>query len=117
MDIHGVVEFEIKGKKRGFRNDQYGLLLAVRKDGGHYQDLMDRVEQGDTLAFINLMYGMAASYCEAKSLKVDFTVNDMGDWLSELGAEKMREYFQQLFKTPEVPKNSLSPQETGVPTS
>lgn len=117
MDIHGVVEFDVQGKKRGFRNDQYGLLIAVRKDGGNYKDLMDRVEKGDTLAFVHLMYGLAASYCEARSLKVDFTVNDMGDWLTEIGSEKMREYFQQLFRVPEVPKNSPSPQETGVLSS
>ena len=117
MDIHGVVEFEIDGKKRGLRNDQYALLIACRKEGGSFQDMLDRVNANDTLSFVHLLYGLAVSYAESKNQRIDFTVNDVGSWIEKVGPAKMREYLTELFKTPEVPKNSLSPQETGVPTS
>jgi hypothetical protein len=112
--IESVIEFEVNGKKRGFRNDHYALLIACRKDGGGLSDLLERVEQKDTLAFMNLLYGLSVSWCESKGRPVDFIINDMHEWINHVGADQMAEYVKQLFKSPEPPKNSKSPQETGI---
>ena len=113
-EIHGVVEFEVQGKQRGFRNDNYALLIASRKDGCSLTEMMDRVKTGDTLTFMNLMFGLASSYQSSRSKAVDFTANDMEHWLKELGSEKVGEYITEVFQVPEQPKNSESPEETGV---
>lgn|SRR5690606_31727895 len=112
--IHSIVEFEVQGKQRGFRNDSYAQLIACRKDGLSLTETLANVRAGDTLSFMHLMYGLAVSYQESKSRVIDFTANDMEDWLKEIGPEKMREYITAVFKTPEQPKNSESPKETGV---
>ena len=113
--IHSVVEFEIQGKQRGFRNDNYALLVASRKDGCLMSEILNRVNENDSLAFMHLMYGLAVSYHEFYSRTVDFRVNDMDEWISELGPDKVRELFISLFRKPEQPKNSESPKETGIP--
>lgn len=114
IEIHSVVTFTIQGKERGFRNDKYALLIASRKDGCSLNEMAQRAEAGDNLTIMNLMYALSASYHESRNMAMDFTVNDMPDWLDELGPEKVRDLILEVFKVPEQPKNSESPKETGV---
>lgn len=101
--MHGIIEFEVGGKKRGLKFGQYGLLIASRKDECSLSEFFTRVlVDKETLSFINLLYGCAVSYAESKGKKVDFTPEDMNAWINELGVERMTEYIQEGLKAPEV---------------
>lgn len=101
--MHGIIEFEISGKKRGLKFGQYALLLASRKDECSLSQFFTRVlVDKETLSFIHLLYGAAVSWCESKNKKIDFTVEDISEWINELGVERMTEYINEGLKAPEV---------------
>lgn len=103
MNVHGVIEFEIDGKKRGLKFDQYGLMVAARKDDCSLSEFFTRVlTEKDPLSFVHLMYGTAVAYNESKGRRLDFTVDDMYSWIEQVGAERMSEYIKEGLSAPEA---------------
>lgn len=101
--MHGIIEFEVQGKQRGLKFSHYGLLIAARKDDCKISEFFNRVlVEKEVLSYMYLLYGCAVAYTESKGRKVDFTVEDMNDWIAEIGVDRMKDYIQEGLKAPEV---------------
>lgn len=119
--MRGIFEFEIGGRKRGFKFGTYALAIACEKEAcsvdvlfrkcgipyldadGEYK--RDKVE---LKAFINLWYGAAVHFVKSSGKEIDFTDADVSDWCDELGLDRINEMLISAL-TPYDPKNSNSP--------
>lgn len=112
----GIQEVEIKGTKRGFKFGPLAVAIAEKEDGCKAGELFRKIEQNEQLAVISLFYGSAVEYCKVKSIKQDFTISDVAEWLEEIGADKLSEIFIEGMKayTEKVSKNLKAPVQTGA---
>ena len=119
--MRGIFEFEIGGKKRGFKFGTYALSVACKKEGCSVDALFRRCgipyrdEAGnvkadpiDLQAFINLWYGAAIHFAKSAGQEVDFTEVEVSDWCDELGQERVEAMLLEAI-IPYNPKNSTSP--------
>ncbi len=66
----------------------------------------------DLVTINNFFYAAAINYTEGKGLPVDFTAQDVSDWLDENGLDKTMQMMKEAIQTPEI-KNQAAPSETG----
>lgn len=107
MSRIGNVEFEIEGKKRGFRLGTYAISVAQNKYGASsIEELFRKMGigsangVGDTHAVLCLFYGAAVHYYEHKfgDHEKDFVIADVSDWMDEIGIERTTEIFSELLR-------------------
>ena len=110
------MEFEVFGKKRGFKLGTYTFKLINEVTGTKtIQDVFDRFKENDEGYTCSFYYCCAKHYSLSNKQQVDFTEVDVADWLDELGPDKVREITTELFKV-YLSKNQIAPQETGQTT-
>jgi|SRR5690606_20349307 len=127
----GVFEFEVSGKKRGFKFGPYAHAIAAKESGiTDVNDLFRAIgspyvsgydEKGQPIfkqdpvnleILLNYYYGAAVHFHMSAGLPVDFNVAHVSDWIEELGMDRLNEIFSEGLKTYQ-PKNSESPAEIG----
>lgn len=112
--MKGVFEFEVDGKKRGFKFGTYAFAVACEKEGCSINELQKRIGDSNLniMVLLHLFYGAAVHYAAHKKIEVDFTTSEVSDWLDELGYGKVTEILNSGLNVYQ-PKNSTSPQEKG----
>lgn len=115
--MRGIFEFKIGDRDRGFKFGTYAFAIACEKDKCSMTELFDRCgvtgKKIQLMSLLRLFYGAAVHFALHKKTDVDFSESDVSDWLDDLGLEKVQEMMQSGLQTYE-PKNSKSPQETGI---
>lgn len=99
MLIKGIFEYEIGGKKRGFK---FGMLASdyfCQEENITLAQMQDRLLNPTPKTAINCAYAAARAYCESKEIDIDFKRADVADWLDEIGVIK---FFESIYKTLEV---------------
>jgi hypothetical protein len=105
------VEFEIGGKKRGWRFGPYSLKFISKTTGvSNMKELFKRLAEEDIEMMLAFYYACAVTYSHHKGEKEDYNEVDVSEWVEEIGFDKVNEYTQILLKQ-YVPKN-LNPPET-----
>lgn len=128
--MKGIFEFEVEGKKVGFKLGTYALSIACEKEGGCDVDVLLKrcgqpylkdgkiaCDKPKLKALLHLFYGAAIHYAEDNDITDNIKVSTVSNWLDNIGAEKLNEMITEGFKQPEVPKNSTSLAETREPVS
>jgi hypothetical protein len=122
--MKGIFEFEIEGKKRGFKFGTYAFAVACDQDKSVLSDLLKKIgvpyevdgekraDPVNIMSLLNVFYGAAVHYAKHKKQGVDFTPDEVSDWLDELGLEKVNGYLQEGLNQ-YSPKNSTSLAEKG----
>jgi len=117
--MKGVYEFEVSGRKVGFKFGTYALSEACEKDGCSVDVLLRRcgipyVEEGvvkndkiNLKSFLHLFWGAAMHYAEDTGLEKDFKVSTVSNWLDEIGVENLNDMMANGL-TQYVPKNLTS---------
>lgn len=112
-----IFEFEVSGRKRGFKFGMYAIAIACEQNKCEMDELMNKLGWGDDpvkkskvnlLAFLHLLYGGAVHYSESAGQEIDFKPTDVSDWLGEIGFVKAMGMISEAFKVHD-PKNSESP--------
>lgn len=127
--VKGIFDFEIGGKKRGFKFGTYAMAIACRAENCKVGELLKKigltteVKEGeersgniDLMALLNFYHAAAVAHAEHNKQPVDFTVQDVSDWLDELGEEKMAKITTEGL-TQYEPKNERAPETPGATTS
>lgn len=119
--IKKVFEIEIDGVQRGFRFNMLSIGKACRLENCDVSELISRVvgevkddvvvRAPDLQAMVNFFFAGAVNYCEGKGIKVDFTAQDVCDWLEHIGLEKTKELLYENLKVSS--KNMEAPIEAG----
>jgi hypothetical protein len=110
-------EFPVGDKTVGFRFNMLSHGKACRLENCRIDQLFERIglsenkEGIDLVSICNFFYAAAINYTEGKGLKVDYTVQDVSDWLEHNGIDKTMEIMRSAMQTPEI-KNQEAPSET-----
>ena len=103
---------EVDGKTVGFRFNMLAFGKACELEGCDLTQLYSRlgIYGGDTnlLALNHFFFAAAINYAEGKNLPIDFTKQDVSDWLDIYGIEKSMEMMTDAFKSPQI-KNAEAP--------
>jgi hypothetical protein len=99
----------LSGKKK---RDAAGNVIEVIEEG-----MSERLQNPSPMTFINVFYAAAKAYNQRKGLQIDFTKEDVADWIDEIGLEEAAGILERAMQTYEEPageKNALTP-ESGNP--
>jgi hypothetical protein len=122
--MKGIFEFEIEGKKRGFKFGTYAMAVACEYDKCVLSDILKRIgvpylvdgekkkDKVNIMSLLHIFYGAAVHYAEHKKQPVDFSTSDISDWVDELGLEKVNAFLNDGLNQ-YSPKNSTSLAEKG----
>lgn len=123
-----MIEKEINGKKYGFHFNFYAWGMAEEEIGLPLDDILkvlgpDTDNKGNKIVkpsnsrlkiICSLIYIGAKNYHESKGIPIDFKVNDIGDWLEEIGFIESMKILESALKMM-IPKNIAAPQTEGQP--
>lgn len=129
MKHKGIFEFDIEGRKVGFKYGTYAVSIACEKENCTVDVLykrcgvpyLEKNKKGEPVvksdapnlkALLHLVYGAAVHYAEDNDLPIDFKVSTVSNWLDEIGEEKIKPMFEHSLNQ-YVPKNSKSLAEKG----
>jgi hypothetical protein len=114
--MRGVFEFDYEGKRRGFYFNFNALGILEEHMNAPIDDLIQQLTDGagkgkpKVKILLNFFHAGAVNYCEAKKIEQDFSIHDVGDWISEIGIDQAGKLLMQALSTT-TPKNS-SPLQT-----
>lgn len=100
-------EFEVEGKKVGFRFNMLAFGKACEIEKCSLDDLFMKLgigEEGNVniITMNNLFYAAAINFYEGRGLEIDFKAQDVSDWLDFIGIQSATEMMKEQFKVPEV---------------
>jgi len=114
-----VFEVEIEGVKRGFRFNMLALGKACRIEQCDINELFNRLlgskednRQPDIVSMMNFFHAAAINYAEGNKQEVDFTAQDVSDWLDHFGLTQTMEMMTEGLKTAKS-KNQEAPIDSG----
>lgn len=107
-----IVEFQIKGQKRGLKFGTQTVRLIMEMRG--IKTLMDLIrdmsDPGNIPFVLDMLYCSAVSYAASNKIKVDFTKEDVADWMDEIGLDEATAIINKAFtqySPPDSKKKSL----------
>lgn len=115
--VKKIFEMEVDGKTVGFRFNMLCMAKACKIIGCSMDELFQKMGmvkgyEMDLEAAMNFFYAAAINYNEGKKKEIDFTVQDVSDWIDYFGLAKMSEMIKESFEAPEI-KNQTAPKESG----
>lgn len=110
--MKGIFEFEFEGKQRGFYFNFNALGILEEMVDKPIDEIIEQInsKKPKLKLLSNFFYAGAVNYCEYKGFEKDFTVHQIGDWLSTIGLEKAGKLLREAISI-QAPKN-LSPLQT-----
>lgn len=102
----GIFEFEIEGKKIGFKFGMYAAAITQKESGSSIIDLFKVMAQGNDggVALLQYFYGGAVAYATNKKLPIP-TIDEVGDWIELIGWDESLKVYSESIKT-YIPKNA-----------
>lgn len=126
--VQKIFEIEIEGKTVGFRFNMLAIGKACKLESCDVTELFSRItgevesdEQGNVVkvvrqpdieAVLNFFFAAAVNYTEGNKQKVDFTAQDVSDWLDFLGLETAMRMIRENLTTTKS-KNMEAPVNLG----
>jgi hypothetical protein len=94
-----IVDFEINGKKRGFKFGTLAVRMIMELRGlNSINDLIIRMSNAADIPFtLDILYCAAKSWCMAKKVEIDFTQEDVADWMDEIGLDEATSIINKAF--------------------
>jgi hypothetical protein len=103
------MEFEVLGKRRGFRLGTYTFKLINQMTGTKtVEEVFEKFKENNQEFALAFYFCCAKHYCLSKKQEVDFDEVEVADWLDEIGFDQLRSMTTELFKT-YVSKNQPAP--------
>ncbi len=96
----GIFEFEVDGKKVGFKFGMYAAAITQKESGSSIIDLFKIMAQGNDggVALLQYFYGGAVSYATNKKLTIP-TIDEVGDWIEVIGWDESLKVYSESIKT------------------
>lgn len=82
------LELELGGKKRGLKLGLLFLETAQKNENKNIQELFEELLNRTVFFAPKLIYIAMLTNCEIKGVKPDFTLEDVYDWIEEVGLSK-----------------------------
>lgn len=114
--MRGIFEFEIDGVKRGFYFNFNALGIVEENTGEPIDEIIKQLndkKKPKVKLLANMFYAGALNYCDFRNIEPDFTIHDVGDWISEVGLVKAAELIKGAINV-QTPKNSSPLQAEGM---
>lgn len=107
--MRGLFEFEADNKKRGFLFNFNAFGIVEERLNTQIDDILVKLSPKNKGPKVKLLmeifYAAAVNYCDYKGTEVDFTIHDVGAWVSEVGLERAGKLIEEAVST-STPKNS-----------
>lgn len=93
------MEFEIKGKKHGFKFGTYTFKLINQRAGTKtVNEVFDKLKAEDQEFVSTFYFCCAEHWAMSNDREIDFREVDVADWLDELGLDKVGELTTEMLK-------------------
>lgn len=118
-----MIEFEVSGKKRGFKFGTYTFKLVNELAGTTTtEEVFMGMQKGDVGFAAKFYFACAKHYAMSKKLAIDFEEVDVCDWLDELGVDEagritrelMNVYASKNMKAPATGQEQVLQSSNGV---
>jgi hypothetical protein len=109
--MRGVFEFDYEGKKRGFYFNFNALGILEEQMNLPVDEIISQLSDGENKnkpkvkILLEFFFAGAVNYCDAKKIEKDFTIHDVGDWISEIGLDQAGKLLMAALSST-TPKNS-----------
>src|SRR5688572_13354402 len=107
--MRGLFEFKDEGKTRGFLFNFAAFGIVEERMGIQIDDILEKLSPKNKGPKVKLLmeifYAAAVNYAEMKGQEMDFTIHDVGGWISEVGLDKAAKLITDAVST-KTPKNS-----------
>lgn len=123
--MKGIFEFEVEGRKVGFKFGTYAISVACEKEGDCSIDVLFRrcgipymsgkeirQDKPKLKSLLHLFYGAAIHFAEDNDQPTDFKPSTVSNWLDAIGLEKVNQMMTEGLNQ-YTPKNSPSPEKAG----
>lgn len=110
-----IFEFDIDGVERGFNFNFKAFSYMEEATGFALDEIIEKLtgKGAKVDLLIKFFHSGARNYAEAKGAQIDFTENDVSDWISDIGLPKAFEMINAAVGA-KTPKNSKPhPQKVG----
>src|SRR5690606_36412024 len=94
-----IVEFQFEGQKGGLKFGNQAVRLIMEMRGiRSLMDLMREMSDPGNIPFVlDMLYCSAVSYAASNKIKVDFTKEDVADWMDEIGLDEATANINKAF--------------------
>jgi hypothetical protein len=108
--MRGLFEFETEdNKKLGFLFNFNAFGIVEERLNIPFDEILEKLNptyKGPKVKIISeIFYAAALNYCDMKNIEPDFTIHDVGGWISEVGLDRAANLLTQAIST-KTPKNS-----------
>lgn len=107
--MKGIHEFEFEGKTRGFLFNFVTLGILEERENTPIDDIIQRFSKGSKSPKLKLVlsffHAAAINYADEKGRQIDFTLNDVSEWVQFIGFDKATGLMSNALKST-TPKNS-----------
>jgi hypothetical protein len=107
----GTFTFEVNGKTIGFKFGMLASAFTEKESGKSISDIFQGITEGkgdSTMSLLHYFYGAALAF--AKSTKSeDPSIDDVSDWITEIGHRPALDMFQDSIKMPKAPDSPNLP--------
>jgi hypothetical protein len=107
--MRGLFEFESDKKKRGFLFNFNAFGIVEERLNMQIDEILEKLSPKNKSPKVKLLmeifYAAAVNYSEYKGAEIDFTIHDVGGWVSEVGLERAGKLIEEAVST-NTPKNS-----------
>jgi hypothetical protein len=110
--VKKIFEMEVEGAKRGFRFGMWTNGKACELEKCTIDELFERLGitggSPSIMTLTNWFFAAAICYANGNKSEVDFTSQDVSDWIDFYGLEKSMKMMTEAFSTPDI-KNNEAP--------
>lgn len=107
--MKGLFEFNDEGKTRGFLFNFNAFGIVEERLNLQLDEILEKLgpkNKGPKVKLIaEIFYAAAANYSDMKGQEVDFTIHDVGGWISVIGLENAAHLITEAVSV-KTPKNS-----------
>lgn len=107
----GIFEREIGDRKVGFKFGTYAAGVSEQESGESIFQIFRKIESKESIvmSLLYYFYGGAVAYCKKYNLEKP-SIDEVADWLEELGLDVCMQIFNESLLQP---KNVKAPEKTG----
>jgi hypothetical protein len=107
MFYKGIFEIEVDGVKRGFKTGTLASAYFCAEEGVKLKSMTESLQDPSPMTVINMGYAAARAFNESKKLPVDFTKDDVSDWIDSYG---LIEFLNKIFESMKAYEEKESPE-------
>lgn len=114
----GEIVIHVKGADRTLKFGTLSSALFCEAEGIKLKEMGHRISNPEPYSQINLIHTAAVAFCRINKKDVDFSLDDVTEWIDEVGEDRLAAMILEAMKVDfeKKSKNFLALQKVGLTT-